>query len=252
MRFRRYGGTRGSTPPRGRTGLYWFLIPACAGLGGPVAGGHCGAARCQLHHCSVSRLKRSGRSSIAPRQARTRRWAASTTPTWRGCTATASPRVGDETEAEDLTEEIFLKVLGAIDRFEWRPGAEGQRIPFGAWIFRIARNEVASFQRRAAARPRRAEFSDLVAERLRDEGRGPQELAETKLTIEEVFRAVRQLPEAQRDVILLRFASGLSVKETAESLGKNVPNVKVLQHKGVQRLREVLTASPETREARRP
>ncbi len=161
-------------------------------------------------------------------------------------------RVGDETEAEDLTEEIFLKVLGAIDRFEWRPGAEGQRIPFGAWIFRIARNEVASFQRRAAARPRRAEFSDLVAERLRDEGRGPQELAETKLTIEEVFRAVRQLPEAQRDVILLRFASGLSVKETAESLGKNVPNVKVLQHKGVQRLREVLTASPETREARRP
>ena len=161
-------------------------------------------------------------------------------------------RVGDETEAEDLTEEIFLKVLGAIDRFEWRPGAEGQRIPFGAWIFRIARNEVASFQRRVAARPRRAEFSDLVAERLRDEGRGPQELAETKLTIEEVFRAVRQLPEAQRDVILLRFASGLSVKETAESLGKNVPNVKVLQHKGVQRLREVLTASPETREARRP
>ena len=119
-------------------------------------------------------------------------------------------RVGDETEAEDLTEEIFLKVLGAIDRFEWRPGAEGQRIPFGAWIFRIARNEVASFQRRAAARPRRAEFSDLVAERLRDEGRGPQELAETKLTIEEVFRAVRQLPEAQRDVILMRFASGLS------------------------------------------
>ena len=161
-------------------------------------------------------------------------------------------RVGDETEAEDLTEEIFLKVLGAIDRFEWRPGAEGQRIPFGAWIFRIARNEVASFQRRVAARPRRAEFSDLVAERLRDEGRGPQELAETKLTIEEVFRVVRQLPEAQRDVILLRFASGLSVKETAESLGKNVPNVKVLQHKGVQRLREVLTASPETREARRP
>ena len=161
-------------------------------------------------------------------------------------------RVGDETEAEDLTEEIFVKVLGAIDRFEWRPGAEGQRIPFGAWIFRIARNEVASFQRRAAARPRRAEFSDLVAERLRDEGRGPQELTETKLTIEEVFRAVRELPEAQRDVILLRFASGLSVKETAEALGKHVPNVKVLQHKGVQRLRELLAEPSGIREARKP
>ena len=161
-------------------------------------------------------------------------------------------RVGDETEAEDLTEEIFVKVLGAIDRFEWRPGAEGQRIPFGAWIFRIARNEVASFQRRAAARPRRAEFSDLVAERLRDEGRGPQELTETKLTIEEVFRAVRELPEAQRDVILLRFASGLSVKETAEALGKHEPNVKVLQHKGVQRLRELLAEPSGIHEARKP
>ena len=154
-------------------------------------------------------------------------------------------RVGDETEAEDLTEEIFVRVLGAIGRFEWRPGAEGQRIPFGAWLFRIARNEVASFRRRAASRPAHAALGDELPERLRDEGRGPQELAEARLTIEEVFRAVRKLPEAQREVILLRFASGLSVAETADALGKKQPNVKVLQHKGVRRLREMLAAPPE-------
>ena len=156
-------------------------------------------------------------------------------------------RVGDETEAEDLAEDIFLKVLGAIERFEWRPAADGQSIPFGAWLFRIARNEVASFQRRSAARPAPAELS----EQIRDLRRGPQELTETKLTIEEVFRAVRELPEAQREVILLRFASGLSVAETAAALGKNQPNVKVLQHKGIRRLRLLFSSPPEPREARR-
>ena len=120
----------------------------------------------------------------------------------------------------------------------------GQRIPFGAWLFRIARNEVASFQRRAAARPAPAELS----EHLRDQRRGPQELAETKLAIEEVFEAVREFPDAQREVILLRFASGLTVAETAAALGKNVPNVKVLQHKGVRRLRTLL-ATPRESEA---
>ncbi|MYD64764.1 MAG: sigma-70 family RNA polymerase sigma factor [Chloroflexi bacterium] len=152
-------------------------------------------------------------------------------------------RVGDETEAEDLAEDVFLKVLGAIDRFEWRPGEGGQRIPFGAWLFRIARNEIASYRRRAASRPRTAELPADLPEVLHDTRRGPAELAETKLTIEEVFRAVRELPDAQREVILLRFASGLTVAETAAALGKKVPNVKVLQHKGVQRLRAIFVAS---------
>ena len=149
-------------------------------------------------------------------------------------------RVGTEADAEDLTEEIFLKVLRGIERFEWRSVGSGQHIPFGAWLFRIARNEVVSFQRRAASRAPSAELSESI----RDERRGPLELVETKLTIEEVFTAVREIPEAQREVILLRFASGLSVAETAEVLGKQETNVKVLQHKGVKRLRQMLLGAP--------
>ena len=166
-------------------------------------------------------------------------------------------RVGNETDAEDLAEEIFLKVLGAIDGFAWQPagsadgrsvsgahafdggdrgGIEEQRIPFGAWLFRIAHNHVVSFHRRAATRGPVSELSEAI----RDHQRGPEELTETKITVEEVFAAVRELPEAQREVILLRFASGFSVAETAEALGKNETNVKVLQHKGVQRLKRML------------
>ncbi len=185
-------------------------------------------------------------------------------------------RVGNETDAEDLAEEIFLKVLTAIDGFQWRSGsqagaasrresrsepdagsgagysgdaagdgtgdrAEGEaerteRVPFGAWLFRIAHNHVVSFHRRSASRGVTAELD----EEIRDHSRGPAELTETKLTIEEVFVAVRELPEAQREVILLRFASGLSIAETAAALGKHETNVKVLQHKGVQRLKRLL------------
>jgi len=161
-------------------------------------------------------------------------------------------RVGNETDAEDLAEEIFLKVLSAIDGFQWQPAAraEGagldgtdrqgeaqeQRIPFGAWLFRIAHNHVVSFHRRVATRGPVFELDEAI----RDHQRGPEELTETKITVEEVFAAVRELPEAQREVILLRFASGLSIAETAEALGKHETNVKVLQHKGVQRLKRML------------
>jgi RNA polymerase sigma-70 factor (ECF subfamily) len=166
-------------------------------------------------------------------------------------------RVGNETDAEDLAEEIFLKVLGAIDGFQWQPagrpasegaapGEEGTdgdtdaRVPFAAWLFRIAHNHVVSFHRRAATRGPVAELSEQLSDTLHDGARGPAELAETRLTIEEVFSAVRLLPDAQREVILLRFASGLSIAETAEILGKQLTNVKVLQHKGVQKLKLML------------
>lgn len=147
-------------------------------------------------------------------------------------------RVGNETDAEDLAEEIFIKALGAIGGFEWRDLGSSDRSPFGAWLFRIAHNHVASHHRRQAVRGPSFE----VPEWIPDEDRGPQELAETQLTIEEVFALVEELPDAQREVIRLRFGAGLNVAETAEALDKRQSNVKVLQHKGVKRLRELLAA----------
>ncbi|MCK9486560.1 MAG: RNA polymerase sigma factor [Dehalococcoidia bacterium] len=155
-------------------------------------------------------------------------------------------RVGNDTDAEDLTEEIFLKVMRSVGGFEWRPlplvdGLE-TRSPFRAWLFRIARNHVVSHYRRTAARPTAGE----VPEWLPDDRRGPQEMAELAITVEEVFAAVQDLPHAQRDVIMLRFGSGLSVAETAEALEKQQTNVKVLQHKGIKKLKEILVEARHT------
>lgn len=177
-------------------------------------------------------------------------------PLYRFCLS----RVGNETDAEDLAEEIFIKVMRAVPGFEWRPlgpltiavsvevtEAEAadrggmaepaeERSPFRAWLFRIARNHVVSHYRRSALRTTVGEVPDWIA----DGHRGPAELAETSITIQEIFAAVEQLPPAQREVIQLRFGAGMTVAETAEALEKHETNVKVLQHKGIKRLKEIL------------
>jgi RNA polymerase sigma-70 factor (ECF subfamily) len=62
----------------------------------------------------------------------------------------------------------------------------------------------------------------------------------TRLTIETVRQATEKLPEAQRQVISLRFIAGLSVTETAQALGKTENNVKVLQHKAIAKLQTMV------------
>ena len=143
-------------------------------------------------------------------------------------------RVGNVVEAEDLTEDIFVRMLGAIS------GHRERNIPFSAWLFRIAHNHVMSYFRKAGSRGTR----DILDEAIADSRPDPATAVEMRLTMEEVVRATRDLPEAQREVIALRFAVGLSVAETAQVLGKREGNVKALQHKAVMRLQRLLGAKP--------
>ena len=155
-------------------------------------------------------------------------------------------RVRNPEDAEDITGEVFLNVWSALPRFQW------QDVPFLAWVFRISSNQIISHQRRAAARPSRTPIDNLD---FVDPQHGPAWLVEQKVTLEEVGVAIKKLPEAQRRVIELRFAGGLSVRETAQALNKSENNVKVLQFKAIERLRKLLpphgdTASGATGDAR--
>ena len=135
-------------------------------------------------------------------------------------------RVRSVQDAEDVTEEVFLRMVANLKRFEWRG------LPFGAWVFRIARNEVISHVRRQRRRGVPAQLSET----LPDLGQDHAAAYELQATIEVVREASAKLPPAQRDVIALRFGSGLSVAETALALNKTQNNVKVLQHKAIARL----------------
>ena len=143
----------------------------------------------------------------------------------------AVARMGNSHEAEDVTEEVFLKLLGAIGDFRWRA------VPFSSWVFRIAHNCIATHYRRGPAagradgRDTRGLYRPAARRGLRDRG-ADHDRGST--------RGRGRLPEAQREVIALRFAVGLSIAETAKALGKREGNVKALQHKAVAKLQKVL------------
>jgi RNA polymerase sigma-70 factor (ECF subfamily) len=149
-------------------------------------------------------------------------------------------RMGNPYDAEDLTEEVFLRVLDAIERFQWREA------PFSAWLFRIAHNAVISQRRKEGARGR----SSPLSEALPVNSQGPEEMVENRLALNEIMKAAETLPEAQRRVISLRFAAGLTVAETARAMGKGEGNVKVIQHKAIAKLREMLAQRPKVHEKR--
>ncbi len=145
----------------------------------------------------------------------------------------AYARLASSEDAEDVTEEIFLRVIDNIDGFSFRG------LPFGAWVFRIARNEVISHVRRQKTRSATAPLSESIA----DTGRDHVTELELQLDIEMVRQATERLPEAQRQVIELRFGAGLSVAETAQALKKSENNVKVLQHKAIAKLQSLVRRS---------
>jgi len=128
-------------------------------------------------------------------------------------------RVGNETDAEDLAEEIFLKVLGAIDGFQWQPaprldgaasadsdsedarvGSGEGRIPFGAWLFRIAHNHVVSFHRRAATRGPVSELSeDDIAKLLRMEDELHRRIIGQEQAVKALSKSIRRTRAGLKD-----------------------------------------------------
>jgi RNA polymerase sigma-70 factor (ECF subfamily) len=131
-----------------------------------------------------------------------------------------------------------MKVLEAIERFEWREA------PFSAWLFRIAHNAVISQRRKDGARGRPAPLTEGLAL----DSQGPDELVENRLALRDIMNAAQKLPEAQRQVIALRFGAGLSVAETARAMNKGEGNVKVIQHKAIAKLREMVRPKPKAYE----
>ena len=129
-------------------------------------------------------------------------------------------------DAEDVTTEIFLRIIENLRSFTWRG------LPFGAWVFRIARNEVVSHVRRQKVRTTTGQLTESIQDPSPDH---VDELV-TAFTVATVRAAAERLPEAQRQVIACRFGAGLSVAETAQALGKTENNVKVLQHKAIAKL----------------
>ncbi len=139
-------------------------------------------------------------------------------------------KIGNETEAEDVTQQVFLNALQSISSFKWKG------IPFSAWLFRIAHNQVVDYLRK---KTKHATAS--LNESLASSGSNPALATEQRLNIEQLVLATRQLTEAQREVISLRFAGELSIARVAKVMDKSEGAVKALQHSAIVALRKALS-----------
>ncbi len=142
-------------------------------------------------------------------------------------------KCGNQLEAEDLSGEVFLKMLESIHTFKFRG------FPFTSWLYRIAHNVVVDYFRRRGRRPTVPLDNAITA--ASDAHTDLEKLAEVSIAIREVVSAMDNLTDLQREVITLRFAAGLSIAETAKAVGRKENAVKSLQHAGIRKLRYALT-----------
>jgi RNA polymerase sigma-70 factor, ECF subfamily len=131
--------------------------------------------------------------------------------------------------AEDLSEEVFVKVLERLQRYQNRG------LPFTAWVYRIAHNHLVDHFR---AQPKQGSVSIEACSELAE--RGAEKTLEDALTNAELANALRKLTEDQRQVLVLRFLQGMNLAQTAAAVGKSQDAVKKLQARGLQALRRGL------------
>lgn len=134
--------------------------------------------------------------------------------------------------AEDLTSDVFLRALAKLGGFNASAGT------FGAWLYRIAHNRLVDHYRAFRST---TDIED-VWDALRADVDIPRD-ADAKAALAQVEAAVRALPAAQREVVLLRVWDGLSHAEIAAMLGKNESAVKTAYSRGVASLKAVLGPS---------
>jgi RNA polymerase sigma-70 factor (ECF subfamily) len=131
--------------------------------------------------------------------------------------------VQDAHDAEDITQNVFAKLMSAIHRYEPR------EVPFAAWILRVARNAALDF-----LRARR----QIPFEEVRSDDGGHEEIGVERSQC--LRSALLRLPAEQREVLVLRHLAGLSPGEIADRLGKTEGSIHGLHHRGRAALQDLL------------
>jgi RNA polymerase sigma-70 factor (ECF subfamily) len=139
-------------------------------------------------------------------------------------------RVGDPKTAEDLTSEVFIKMIQAL------PNYRHQNVPFTAWLFQITRNLAIDMHRKQNAHLVDSELHENIEE----PGQTLDEILEDNLTRETLLKVMNNLTNDQRDVLILRFIDGLSLAQVALILRKSEDAIKGLQHRALTGLRAQL------------
>lgn len=151
--------------------------------------------------------------------------------------------VGDRPTAEDVVQTAYLKAFERIHQFK-------DGLPFRPWFLRIVKNDAL----KAASKARRKVSVEAMQEAgaaaawLIDAHPGPEQLADSAETRQQIWEALSQLPPKQRASIVMRYFLGLKGREISTRQQRSVGAVKWSLHAARERLRAILGRHPEIRQ----
>ena len=143
-------------------------------------------------------------------------------------------RVGNHHDAEDLTEQTFLQ---AYRHYE-RALRESDGRPLRPWLIRIAHNLAANLYRDRARKPQTPIEDTGTLSALHT----TEDLVEGRDELARILEGVKELPDDRRDALIMRFALGMDNREIARAMGRTDGATKVLIHRAIKQLEEIVVA----------
>ena len=137
--------------------------------------------------------------------------------------------IGDASLAEDLTSEVFLKLLQVLGT------SRAPREQLQGWLYRVARNLAVDWFRQQA---KGVSFS--LNEELTPDGDSPATRLEEQQLHQDLREAISKLTPGQQQVIVLRFGEGRKISEIGRLMGKSEGSIKLMQYRAMKRLRKLL------------
>ncbi|MEH7380833.1 RNA polymerase sigma factor SigX [Bacillus sp. JJ1533] len=139
--------------------------------------------------------------------------------------------------AEDLVQEVYIRVLKSYDRFEGKSSEK-------TWLFSIARHvAIDSFRKQKGWKQRIMDSFDWNRQEVRDIAPLPEEIALQNEQVQIMYRCLDHCTTDQRLVLILRYIQSLSIAETAKALGWTESKVKTTQHRALKVLKTYMEES---------
>jgi len=139
-------------------------------------------------------------------------------------------KVSHREEAEDLTHEVFVSAWENIDSYK------SQGFPFSTWLYHIAKNKVIDFYRTHKTHL----ALDAVDESWFKVAGAIEHQTDVAISFAKIKSAMSKLSDDAQDVLIMRFVDDLSHKEIAQALQKSEGAVRLIQHRALQQLKELL------------
>ncbi len=144
-------------------------------------------------------------------------------------------RVGNHHDAEDLTTQTFLQAYRHFERAQ----RESRGRPLRPWLIRIAHNLAANHFRDRSRKPQ----TNLDDTAILSATHTTEDLVEGRDELKRILEGVQQLPGDRREALIMRFALGMDNREIARALGRTDGATKVLIHRAIKQLEEIVTAT---------